>query len=175
MRDRRGNRREKKYSFSYYIYVFLLAAGVVLAAGFIVNIRDLGGFLPWIRSRAFVPFVVVYFAFSYLLITRKGRARKSENLRQGDFVLKMSEIVREKLGFSAEDFASLRDNEPFQDALHEAYRIHADGESEQYNIDDLSKRLPPGTKAAEVIDVIIDELSDKEEDGNEEETPGQEG
>lgn len=153
------NNRKNKDSLLYYALIFLgISIGLLIFGLVFPSRRDGLSYSEWIGVFWFYPFLVVIVIFFYRKVTKKMFKKLDQQNEERQFVLHMSKIVKEELGYEVEDFRKLRENEKFQKALLDAYTIYQDGESTTINYDQLSRKFEAKSKEAIAVELIIREL-----------------
>lgn len=109
----------------------------------------------------FMPlvFTVIYYGGDAIL-ERMGRKRHKENF-EADFLLAVSELMRQSNEFLIEDFRKLQMNQKFQDSLKIAFFIYQNGENEQWSLAKLGKRFRPETIESRAMDQVVKYVGEK--------------
>ncbi|MFP4286252.1 MAG: hypothetical protein ACLFRI_01025 [Candidatus Izemoplasmataceae bacterium] len=153
------NNRKNKDSLAYYALIFLgISIGLLIFGFLFPSRRDGLSYNEWIAAFWFYPFLVVFVIFFYRKVTKKMFKRLDKQNEERQFVLHMSKVVKDELGYEIEDFRRLRENEKFQKALLDAYTIYQDGETQLINYDTLSRKFDPKSKEFDAVTLIIREL-----------------
>jgi hypothetical protein len=153
------NNRKKKDSLMYYLLIFLgISIGLLIFGLVFPSRRDGLSYSEWIGVFWFYPFLVVFVIFFYRKVTKKMFKKLDKQNEERQFVLHMSKVVKDELGYEVEDFRQLRESEKFQKALFDAYTIYQDGETQLISYETLSRKFDPKSKEALAVELIIREL-----------------
>lgn len=150
--------RPKKYSVLYYVGVFLTVSVTLAIYGIFDHRRQGVGYFEWIVPHVYFPFFITLIMIVFQRFRKKMDVGIEEDKEKHDFVIHMSEHVKEKLEYSLEDFRVLQENPIFQKSLYDAYNIYTYGESEMLNFGSIEERFKKESKELKAIIVIRDEV-----------------
>ena len=151
----------KKYSLTYYVGVFLTVSLTLAIYGIFDHRRQGIAYLEWIVPHAYFPFFITLIMFVFQRFRKKLDVGIEGDKEKHDFVIHMSELVKNTLSYDLEDFKKLQESELFQKSLYDAYNVYAYGQSEMLNFDMLEQRFKKDSierKAMEIIHVEIERL-----------------
>ncbi len=137
---------------AYTIYVLLLSyqtGEFTLALGLSIV------YLPIL----FVALVYLFDSIMEPFFNRLAKGKKTNEQQQyQEFFQVLTNKVNTDCDFSIEDFRRLRENDRFQKALQQAFRILHDGETPELNFTLLEKKFKKNTREHEALEVVISEV-----------------
>lgn len=107
----------------------------------------------------FVAFVYIFDTILEKIFPRMKSIRQNKpNDQYKEFLNVCTNRINDELQLGIEDFRRLRENERFQKALHQAYEITENGETEAVNFLFLKKKFKNNTKEYKAINIVLDEV-----------------
>ncbi len=156
--------RPKKYSVLYYVGVFLTVSVTLAIYGIFDHQRQGISYFEWIVPHIYFPFFITIIMIVFQRFRKKIDVGVEEDKEKHDFVLHMSERVKQELAFDLEDFRVLQQSDAFQKALYDAYNITIYGESEMVNFSTIETRFKEGSKEHLAIQIIREEVQRLQQD-----------
>ena len=150
--------RPKKYSILYYVGVFLTVSITLAIYGIFDYRRSEVSYLDWLFERVYFPFFITIIMLVFHRFRKRIEVSTSEEKKKHDFVLAMSEKVKEELDYTLEDFKKLQENIQFQQSLYDAYNIYYYGESEMLNKAMIESRFKEDSLESKAMSVILEEI-----------------
>jgi uncharacterized membrane protein len=142
----------------YYLIIFIVSLISVILYGIYVSVQQSDFDPAYFASLLTVPFAFTGFLmlFDFLLakILPKKNPQKSLNEYE-QYLIQLTEILKDSNEFSIEDFRKFRVNERFQRALKNLYKISKDGESEDLNYKIVEKRFKKDSLEHKAIQILI--------------------
>ncbi|QMS84971.1 hypothetical protein [Candidatus Xianfuyuplasma coldseepsis] len=155
---------KRKKGLKYYakFYVFVLVAYVIYIV--IIGARNGEFDATMLGSMVYLPimFVGLVWLFDSLLepfFKRIGRGKQTGVQEQyREFFTTLTNEVNTQCEFSIEDFRRLRENERFQKALQQSYKVMTEGETPDMNFTLLDKKFKKDSREYEAMQVVIKEV-----------------
>lgn len=147
-------------NFKYYFRLYLISLVVYLGYVAFLAYQNDGFDMTLLFGATYIPVLFILFMFVFDKIFDRifpSKEKKTDD-QYKVFLDKITKLIDEKLDFSIEDFRRLRTDARFQKALHHAYLIIEQGETDDINVKFLEKKFKNGTNEAKAMEIIIDEV-----------------
>lgn len=155
---------KRKKGLKYYakFYAFVVVAYAIYII--IIGVRNGEFNADMLASMVYLPimFVGLIWLFDSLLepfFNRIGKGKTTIVQQQyRDFFTKLTNVVNTQCDFSIEDFRRLRENEKFQKALQQSFKVLTEGETPDMNFTLLDKKFKKDSREYEAMQVVIEEV-----------------
>jgi hypothetical protein len=152
------NMQKIKADIVYYVVLFFTLSLVIVIYSWITSLSSERTFIEGLIQYRYVSLFITIIAFVYRKLGWSMTRRFNQNKKEDDFVIHMSQMVKNRLKYSIEDFRQLRENQRFQKMLFDSYKIYLNGETEEMNYDVLKHKFTQGTKEYDATLLIIEEI-----------------
>jgi len=155
--------------FKFYLSLFIFSSLLILGYSLYKIIND-GTSVGELYTTWFLPifFIGIYWGSDVLLEKVFNRKKKVDY--EGKFLDAIGEKMRSDNAFLIEDYRRLQINMKFQAALKIAFKIHQDGEDEEFSLDKLKRKFKKDTVENKAMTYVIDYIKEnKVNDSNQDE------
>lgn len=160
-----------KKEFLYYGGAFVLSWIVVGSYGLIQSVRLSLSFIEALEDLWVLPFLVLILLVTYETLLGFLIKRQAPKRNEKQFNMHVSTVARQTLQLEVSDFQTLRQNERFQAALSDVYRLFVANPKDTLAFDAITKRFNNDPFTQDVVKVIVEEakLLGQEETAREDE------
>ena len=149
-----------KKGLRYYIIIFFFS--VVAIASYIIYLAVKEGSVNYdlVRSYILVPpiFTGLLYGFDKIFeMIFPSKFKKQDNAFK-IYLKQVGDAITNQCEFSIEEFRRLRESSSFQKSLEQAFRILANGETEEISFQFLEKKFKKNTNEYIALNVVVNEV-----------------
>jgi hypothetical protein len=141
----------------YYGGAFILSWMVVGVYGLIQSVRLNLSFVEALEDLWVLPFLVLVLLVVYETLLGFLIKKQEPKRNEKQFNMHVSTVARQTLQLEVSDFQTLRQNERFQIALSDVYRLFINNPHDTVAFDAITKRFNSDPFTQDVIRVIVEE------------------